>query len=146
MTSPVSLGVSPAISTPTGLFQSEISRLHFPTLEPWVVWFVSLLSFSSRFIHMQMWDCQVHQPPPCCESSPPQVPMFMPPTSLDKCFFFNSLVVGLPHSSIFKQLWLFFYFKFVVVLLLVVQGGMIYLLMPSSWLELPKNTLFNMYC
>ena len=31
-----------------------------------------------------------------------------PPTSLDECFFFNSLVVGLPYSSIFCQFWLFF--------------------------------------
>ena len=37
-----------------------------------------------------------------------------------ECFFFNSLVVGLPYSLIFWQFWLFFVFKFVVVLLLVV--------------------------
>ena len=43
-----------------------------------------------------------------------------PPTGLDECFFFNSLVVGLPYSSVLWQLWLFFVFKFVVVLLLVV--------------------------
>ena len=43
-----------------------------------------------------------------------------PPTSLDQCFFFNSLVVGLPHSLIFWQFWLFFAFKLAVVLLLVV--------------------------
>ena len=33
------------------------------------------------------------------------------PTSLDECFFFISLVVGLPYSSIFCQFWLFFVFK-----------------------------------
>ena len=43
-----------------------------------------------------------------------------PPTGLDECFFFYSLVVGLPYSLIFWQSWLFFVFKFVVVLLLVV--------------------------
>ena len=43
-----------------------------------------------------------------------------PPTGLDECVFFNSLVVGLPYSSIVCQLWLGFVFKFVVVLLLVV--------------------------
>ena len=42
------------------------------------------------------------------------------PAGLDECFFFNSLVVGLPYSLIFCQLWLFFVFKFVVVLLFVV--------------------------
>ena len=35
-----------------------------------------------------------------------QLPVSTPPTSLDECFFFNSLVVGLPYSSIFCQLFL----------------------------------------
>ena len=34
-----------------------------------------------------------------------QLPVSAPPTSLDECFFFNSLVVGLPYSSIFCQFW-----------------------------------------
>ena len=38
-----------------------------------------------------------------------------PPTGLDECFFFKSLVVGLPYSSIFYEFWLFFVFKFVVL-------------------------------
>ena len=32
---------------------------------------------------------------PCPESSPSWLPISTPPTSLDECFFFNSLVVGL---------------------------------------------------
>ena len=48
------------------------------------------------------------------------LPISAPPTGLDECFFFNSLVVGLSYSLIFCQFWLFFVFKFVVVLLLVV--------------------------
>ena len=48
------------------------------------------------------------------------LPVSTPPTSLDECFFFNSLVIGLPYSSIFCQFWLLFVFNFVVVLLLVV--------------------------
>ena len=67
------------------------------------------------------------------------LPVSAPPTGLDKCFFFNSLVVRLPYSSIFCQFWLFFVFKFVVVLLLVVQGGTVCLPMPPSWLELCKR-------
>ena len=47
-------------------------------------------------------------------TSPFHPPVFAPPTSLDECFFFNSLVVGLLYSSIFWQFWLFFVFKFVV--------------------------------
>ena len=39
------------------------------------------------------------------------LPISAPSTSLDECFFFISLVVGLPYSSIFCQFWLFFVFK-----------------------------------
>ena len=49
---------------------------------------------------------------------------------------FNSLVVRLPDSSIFWQFWLFFVFKFVVVLLLVVQGSEAYLPVPPFWPEI----------
>ena len=35
---------------------------------------------------------------PCLQSSQPQLPLSAPPTSLDECFFFNSLVVGVPYS------------------------------------------------
>ena len=62
-----------------------------------------------------------------------------PPSSLGECFFFNSLVVGLPYSSIFYQFWLFFVFKFVVVNLLIVQGGTVCLPMPPSWPEVPES-------
>ena len=66
-----------------------------------------------------MWDCWLGQPPPhlllqlppCPESSPPEQPVSSPPTDLDECFFFNSLVVGLPYSSIFCQFWLFLFFS-----------------------------------
>ena len=54
-------------------------------------------------------------------SSPPWLPVSAPlPTCQDECFFFNSLVVGLPYSLIFWQFWLFFVFKFGVVFLLVI--------------------------
>ena len=49
-----------------------------------------------------------HPVPPA--TALPQV-LFAPPTGLDECFFFNSLVVGLPYSSIFWQLWLSLVFK-----------------------------------
>ena len=67
-------------------FQSKILRLHFPPVEPWVVWSVLLRSCSSRLIHTQMWDCSVYQQLPCLESSPTQLLVSAPPTSLDKCF------------------------------------------------------------
>ena len=46
---------------------------------------------------------------PCILSA--WLPVSTPLTSLDECFFFNSLVVGLPYSSIFCQFWGFFVFK-----------------------------------
>ena len=49
----------------------------------------------------------VLQPPRCRESS---LPGSLPPTGLDEYFFFTTLVVGLPHSSIFWQFWLFYLF------------------------------------
>ena len=93
-----------------------------------------------------MWDCPVSQPLPCLSwsssRSPATSPLCLaaisaPPTGLDECFFFNSLVVGLPYSSVFCQFWLFFVFKCVFVLHLVVQGGTVCLPMPPSWPEVP---------
>ena len=123
---------------PHRFFQSEVLRLYFLVLEPWVARSVSLPSCSSLFIFMQMLDHPLHQPLPhlvsqllpCHKSSPPWLPISTPPTGLDECFFFNSLVVGLPCTSIFWQFWVFVFFQFVVVLLLVVQGGKAYLPMP----------------
>ena len=85
--------------------------------------------------------CLGPQLPPFLESSLPQVSVFAPPTSLHECFFFNSLVVRLPYSLIFCQFWLFFVFKFVVVLLLFVWEGTVYLPTPPSWPEV--NTLMT---
>ena len=67
------------------------------------------------------------------------------PTGLDECFFFNSLVVRLPYSSIFCQFWLFFVFKFVVVLLLVVRGGTVCLPTPPSWPKFCSQILAPAY-
>ena len=113
---------------PPQVFPVRDLRLYFPALEPWVGRSVLLSRCSSLFIHMQMWDCPlcqhlptpVLQQPPWHQSSPPELLISTPPTGLNECFFFNSLVVRLPYSSIFWQFWVFFFFKFVVVLFLVV--------------------------
>ena len=122
---------------PNRFLQPEVLRLYFPMLEPWVVQFVSLPSCSSRFICTQMWDvllCQL--PPHLLGPSTAALPCIIssPPTGLNECFFFNSLVVGLPYSLIFWQFWLFFVLKCVVVLL-GVQGGKVYLPTPQCWPE-----------
>ena len=115
--------------------QPEVWGLYIPMLGPWVAWFFSLPSWSSQFLHMQMWDCLVGQLLPCWASSLLRLLVSTTPTSLNACFFINSLVVGLPYSSILWQFWLFFVFKFVVVFFLVVWGGKAYLPMPLSWPE-----------
>ena len=116
-------------------FQSELLRLYVPALEPWVVQSVSLPSCSSQFICTRMWDCPGCKPLPRCESFPPGCPA--PPL----------LLVWMNVSSLFPWLSDFhavgfsvssgcsFVFKFVVVLLLVVQGGTVCLPTPPTGLE-----------
>ena len=73
--------------------------------------------------------CLAHRGPPATMLPwvlTTQAAHLCPSISLDECFFFNSLVVELLYCSTFWQFWLFFVFKF-VVLLLVVWGGKVYL-------------------
>ena len=70
------------------------------------------------------------------------LPVSTPATSPHECFFFNSLFVRLPCSLVFWQFWLFFIFKLVVILLLVVRGSKAYLPTPPSCLELPCSIIF----
>ena len=135
--SPVSLGVSAAAaSTPTGVFNQRFEALYpcaralgcmvsFPpplflpiylceNVEPQGLpatdlWGLLAAAWPALFHNPP--PCWVRQPPPCHESSQPRLPVSTPPTSLDECFFFISLVVRLPYRSIFCQFWLFFVFK-----------------------------------
>ena len=72
---------------------------------------------------------------PCVLSA--RLTVSTPPTSLDECFFFNSLVVGLPYSLIFCQFWLFFLFCFLNSLLsffwLCEEAQCVYLHLHLSW-------------
>ena len=52
-------------------FQSEVLRLYFPALGPWVAWSVLLPSCFTRFILTQVWDCPIHYPPPRPVCQPP---------------------------------------------------------------------------
>ena len=126
-TSPVRLGVSPAAaSTPMGVFNQRFEAL-FPHAGDLgcMVCFVpppflpvylcanvgpqGLLAVPLPTSSHNPPPWWVHQPPLHCESSLPQLPVSTPPTGLDECFFFISLVVGLPCSSIFCQFWLFLF-------------------------------------
>ena len=113
---------------PPWVFSIRGLRLYFPELEPWVGQSVSLPHCSTWFLCVRMWGhrvcwwscclpCSFHNlpclwvRPRCHESPPPQLPVSVPPAGLDECFFYISLVVGLPCGSIFCQFWLFFVFK-----------------------------------
>ena len=135
--SPVRPGVSPTATNCTDFYSQRFWGFLFPCWNPGLQ-SVLLPGCSSPFIHMQMWGHLVCQLPPCHASSPSQLQVSTPSTSLNECFFFNSLVVGLPYSSTFWQIWLFIVFKFVVFLLLVVQWGKVCLPMPPSWTEVRR--------
>ena len=120
MNPPVRLGVSPtAASTPTGVCNQWFEALlHHTgalgcTVCCWVcqptLWGLLAAAWPAPLHNpLPHWVCQL---PPGCKSSLPQLPVSAPPTGLDEYFFFISLVVRLPYSSIFCQFWLFFVFK-----------------------------------
>ena len=78
------MGLSSELSCEAGTFSShlnphrflktEVLRLYFPMLEPWVVWSVSLPSCSSWFICTQIWDRPLCQPPSHLVWEPPPCP------------------------------------------------------------------------
>ena len=123
---------------PHRFFQSEVLRLYFPctgTLGCMVCLTPQL--FLLVYLHTNV------RPP-----GPPATTLLrvlstaaVPPTGLDECFF-NSFVVGLPYSFISGSSGYFFAFKCIVVLLLVVQGGKVYLPTPPSWPEVALCLLF----
>ena len=129
--------------------QSEVLRLYFPSLKPWVAWSVSLSRCSSLFICTQIWNhpvCQlmphpIHQTPPCRESSLPGCPslplilVWMNISSLTPSF------LDFHKVQFFSQFWLLFVFKF-VVLVLVVQGSTVCLSTYDSILARSLNNEF----
>ncbi|KAF6109750.1 hypothetical protein HJG60_010953 [Phyllostomus discolor] len=80
--------------------------------------------------------CHLACPGPPVTASPgvlsTQLPISTPPTGLDECVFFNCLVVGLSHSSVFCQFWLFFVSKLLSFFWLCEE---VCLPTPPSWLK-----------
>ena len=124
-------GVSTAGTTPLGVFTQRFEAL-FPHAGTLGCTFCLVPQFFIPVYAQQMWDYPATALPRVLST---WLSISTPPPSLYECFFFNSLVVGLPCSSIFWQFWMFFVFKFVVVLLLVVQGSTVYRPTPPSWPE-----------
>ena len=144
MNYPVRLEVSPAVSTPTGVFNQRFEALfpHAGALSC-AVWLprpivppgLSALECGTGHSASHCLNNLVLQPPPCCQPSlpgcpsPPLLPVWMN-------VFFNSFVVRVPCSLICRQFWLLFVFKLVVILPLVVLGSKAFLPASPSLLEL----------
>ena len=131
MNSPVRLGVSPAAaSTPMGVFNQRFEALFPPCWSPGLC---GLFRSPAVPPSLSMHECgatgSASSYTACPVSSTichlsestsrrlaanplhPQLPISAPPSGLDECFFFISLVVRLPYSSVFCQFCLVFVFK-----------------------------------
>ena len=115
--SPVRLGVSPAdASTSTGVFNHRFETL-FPRAgalgctvcfaPPLFLPVYLCVNVGLQGLLAAVWPALFIPQ----SASPPWLPISAPPTSLGECFFFISLIVRLPYSSISCQFWLFFVFK-----------------------------------
>ena len=78
------------------------------------------------------------------ESSLPWLPISASPSGLDECFFFISLVAGLPYSSIFCQFWLFFVFKLLLSFWLCEEAQCVYLRLHLG--RKPPSNRFLIHC
>ena len=125
--SPVRLGVSPAAaSTHMGVFNQRFEALFpqagalgcvvcFAPLPFLLVYLCSnvgpggLLAVALPALFVPQSTTSL-DPAVCPKSCAPRLPVSAPSASLEECFFFISLVVGLPCGSIFCQFWLFFCF------------------------------------
>ena len=126
---------------PSQVFSIRGLRLYFPELEPWVA--PSVTQSTSCCLAGQLQLC----PPSStirglagsASSALPwvlstQLPVSAPPTHLDECFFFISLVVGLPYSLIFCQFWLLFVFKLLLSFFwLWEEAQCVYLCLHLGW-------------
>ena len=102
MNCPVMLGVSPAAaSTPTSVFNQW-----FEVLFPRAGALGCAFCLTPQVFLLVYPQVNVGPPAPPAATLPQVLSarsLSVPPTSLDECFFFISLVVGLPNSLIFCQ-------------------------------------------
>ena len=92
--SPVRLGVSPTAVTPTGFYSQRFWGFIFGGWNPGLYGLSHPPVVPPSLSTSKCWTAQFSS---CCLASRPLawLPLSARPTSLDKCFFFNSLVVGL---------------------------------------------------
>ena len=126
----VGLGASPTDVSPTDFLVRGFEALfpHAGTLGCAVC--LTPQMFLPVYLHVNR-DRPLHQLLPCQEFSPPWLPISAPPTSLDKCFFFNSLVVRLPYSSISVSSGCFLFLNILLSFFWLCEGATcIYLCLP----------------
>ena len=93
-----------------------------------------------------MWDHPLHQPPPCCLSSLPWLPVSAPPTGLDECFFFISLVVRLHTVQFSVSSGCFLFLNLLLSFFsLCKEAQCVYLCLHLGWNSLLLNILFLRY-
>ena len=146
------LGVSPAAtSTPTGAFNQRFEAL-FPRTgalgysvcfapPPFLSVYLCVsvgprgllaVAWPAPFIPQSSMSLGLARLPRFCAS---RRPFSAPATSLNECFFFISLVVGLPCGSIFCQFWLFFVFKLLLSFFwLCEEAQCVYLCLHLGWM------------
>ena len=139
MDSPERPAVSFAAPNPYWFLQPEVMKLYFSGagMLGWVV------PHSCDVGPLVLPPVAVTASPPpfhWCHtvSSLPWLPISALPTHLNEYFFFKSLAVQLPYSSIFWQFWLFLVLTLVVILFMAVWEGNEYLPMPPCCSEIFK--------
>ena len=126
---------------PPQVFSISGLRLYFSSLEPWVERSVSWST--SHGLTCPGLTCPGPPATPLPRVLSPRLPV-APPTSLDECFFFIFLVVGLPYSLIFCHLWLFFVFKlWLSFFWLCKEAQCVYLCLHLGWKSLNMVFLFQ---
>ena len=147
------LGVSPDTSTPTGISVRGFEALfpHAGTLHCIVCLAPQL--FLSVYLHTNVGPPSLQattSPSPSAAALPEvlsaRLPISAPPTGLDECFFFNSLVVRLPYSLIFCQFWLVFVFKLLLSFWLWEAAQCIYLHLHLGRKSFPAPFEHTLFC
>ena len=132
-------GSSPAATTPTGFFSQGFWG--FISL----CWNPGLCSLSRSPVvppSLSACQCGTVRSTSCRLTTIPLRSGCPSPPLLPIWVNVSFLTPWLSDFPISRQYWLFFVFKFVVALLLVVQEGTVCLPMPPSWLEVYKDWIF----
>ena len=141
MNSLVRLGVSPALQASQGFIARGFEALISLTGTLGCVVCLASHLFLLSYPHVNVGP----PTPPAAillarsVASPPQLPISAPPTSL---VFFNSLVVRLPHSSIFWQFWMFLFLNLLLAFFwLWEEAKHIYLCLHLGWSSKTQDIL-----